>query len=296
MIKKFFFYSLIFLILPLLLNNCSKGPIVTDIVKGIYDSNKINKKNKSKKIKIVTGDTLASISKKYKVTKKELIRFNKIKYPYILKPGNLIKIPEPKSYKIKKGDTLYKIARCNFTNISEIKDKNNNINEKKLIVGSILNLPYFSINKCKLKNKKNAKKNNIKKRYIKSEEIFIWPVQGSIITNFGIQKGGRKNDGINIISVKGNPVRAAMDGKVIYRGNELLAWGNLIIIKHKNNWTTAYAHLDKLLVRKGEIIRTGDIIASVGATGNVDKTQLHFQVRKNSKPLDPIKFLKKPKY
>ena len=145
-----------------------------------------------------------------------------------------------------------------------------------------------------MKNQKFAKKNNTKKIPIKSEQIFIWPVQGSIIVNFGKQKGGRKNDGINIISVKGNPVRAAMSGKVIYRGNELLAWGNLIIIKHKNNWTTAYAHLDKLLVKKGEVIKTGDIIASVGATGNVDKTQLHFQIRKNSKPLDPIKFLKKP--
>ena len=89
-------------------------------------------------------------------------------------------------------------------------------------------------------------------------------------------------------------MRAALNGKVIYRGNELLAWGNLIIIKHKNNWTTAYAHLDKLLVKKGEIVKTGDIIASIGSTGNVNKSQLHFQVRKNSKPLDPIKFLKKP--
>ena len=288
--KIFFLYTLIFCILSLLFNNCSKGPIVTDIVKGIYDSNEINKKTKSKKIKIITGDTLDYFSKKYKVTKKELIRFNKIKYPYILKPGKFIKIPVSKRYKIKKGDTLYKIAKCSSTNVLEIKDKNTNLNEKKLIVGSVINLPYYSIDNCKLKSKKIAKKN----RSIKSKEIFIWPVQGSIITYFGKQKGGRKNDGINIISVKGNPVRAAMTGKVIYRGNELLAWGNLIIIKHKNNWTTAYAHLDKLLVKKGEIIKTGDIIASVGATGNVDKSQLHFQVRKNSKPLDPMKFLKKP--
>ena len=284
----FFFFSLFF-------SNCSKGPIVTDIVKGVYDINEVNKKTISKKIKIVTGDTLDSISKKYKVTKKEIIRFNKIKYPYILKPGKFIKIPGPKRYKIKKGDTLYKIAKCRSINILEIKNKNTNINEKKLIVGSVINLPYYSINKCNLKNQKIAKKNKItKKKSIKSKEIFIWPVQGRVIAYFGKQKGGRKNDGINIISVKGNPVRAAMSGKVIYRGNELLAWGNLIIIKHKNNWTTAYAHLDKLLVKKGEIIKTGDIIASVGTTGNVDKSQLHFQVRKNSKPLDPIKFLKKP--
>ncbi len=292
--KKTFFYLLMFCCLSLLFNNCSKGPIVTDIIKGVYDSSEINKKTKSKKIKIVTGDTLNTISKKYEVTKKELIRFNKIKYPYILKPGTFIKIPVSKRYKIKKGDTLYKIAKCSSTNIFEIKNKNTNIDEKRLIVGSVINLPYYSIYKCNLENKKIAKKNKIIKKSIKSKEIFIWPVQGSIITNFGKQKGGRKNDGINIISVKGNPVRAAMSGKVIYRGNELLAWGNLIIIKHKNNWTTAYAHLDKLLVKKGETIKTGDIIASVGATGNVNKSQLHFQVRKNSKPLDPIKFLKKP--
>ena len=292
--KNFFLYTPVLCIFLLLFNNCSKGPIVTDIVKGVYDSSEINKKTKSKKIKIVTGDTLDSISKKYEVSKKELIRFNKIKYPYILKPGKFIKIPVSKRYKIKKGDTLYKIAKCSSTNVLEIKNKNTNLNEKKLIVGSVINLPYYSIDNCKLKSKKIAKKNRSIKKSIKSKEIFIWPVKGSIITYFGKQKGGRKNDGINIISVKGNPVRAAMTGKVIYRGNELLAWGNLIIIKHKNNWTTAYAHLDKLLVKKGEIIKTGDIIASVGATGNVDKSQLHFQVRKNSKPLDPMKFLKKP--
>ena len=292
--KKTFFYLFIFFILSLLLSNCSKGPIVTDIVRGIYDNKEINNNTKSKNIKIVTGDSLDSLSKKYKVTKKELIKFNKIKYPYILKPGKFIKIPAPKRYKIKKGDTLYKIAKCSSTNILEIRNKNTHINEKKLMVGSVINLPYYSRYKCSLKNKKITKKNIITKKPIKSKEIFIWPVQGSIITYFGKQQGGRKNDGINIISVKGNPVRAAMSGKVIYRGNELLAWGNLIIIKHKNNWTTAYAHLDKLLVKKGEVIKTGDIIASVGETGNVDKSQLHFQVRKNSKPLDPIKFLKKP--
>jgi Membrane proteins related to metalloendopeptidases len=94
------------------------------------------------------------------------------------------------------------------------------------------------------------------------------------------------------LSAKGNPVRAALEGKVIYRGNELPAWGNLILIKHKNNWTTAYAHLDKFLVKIGDNVKTGDIIGSVGATGNVKQYQLHFQVRRNSKPLNPIQYLK----
>ena len=291
--KKRFLFLYLILIFSMLLNNCSKGPIVTDIVKGVYDNIDKNKKNNSKKIKILTGDTINSISKRYRISKKELIKFNKIKPPYILKPGKFLKIPSPKRYKVRKGDTLYKIAKCNSVNILEIKNKNIKVNEKKLIVGSIINLPYYALNNCKFKNKKTVK-NKIQSRSITSEQIFSWPVLGTTITYFGKQKGGRKNDGINIISVKGNPVRAALSGKVIYRGNELLAWGNLIIIKHKNNWTTAYAHLDKLLVKKGEMVKTGDIIASVGSTGNVDKSQLHFQVRKNSKPLDPIKFLKNP--
>ena len=80
---------------------------------------------------------------------------------------------------------------------------------------------------------------------------------------------------------------------MIYSGNELPAWGNLILIKHKNGWTTAYAHLDKVLVKLGEKVSTGNIIGSVGATGNVAKYQLHFQVRKNSKPVNPRNYLKR---
>ena len=126
-----------------------------------------------------------------------------------------------------------------------------------------------------------------------SAGIFKWPVVCNVIRNFGKQKGGRRNDGINIMSVNGIPVRAALSGKVIYKGNELPAWGNLILIKHKNDWTTAYAHLEKFLVNKGDNVRTGDIIGSVGSTGNVVNSQLHFQVRKKSKPLDTLRFLKK---
>ena len=155
--KIFFFYIFIFFVLSQFLSNCSKGPIVTDIVKGVYDGIEVNKKTKSKKIKIVTGDTLDSISKKYQVTKKELLKFNKIKYPYILKPGKFIKIPASKRYKIKKGDTLYKIAKCNSINILEIKNKNIKIDEKRLIVGSAINLPYYSIDNCKIINQKIAK-------------------------------------------------------------------------------------------------------------------------------------------
>ena len=123
------------------------------------------------------------------------------------------------------------------------------------------------------------------------KRIFKWPTTGKVIATFGIKQSGRRNDGINIKAPEGSPVRAAKSGKVIYRGNELPAWGNLVLVKHENGWTTAYAHLEKFLVNVGADISTGDILGAVGKTGNVDDYQLHFQVRKNSKPLDPLKFL-----
>ena len=277
-----------------LLSNCTKGPTVTDIVKGIYKKETIKNKYKSIKIKVLTGDTLKSLSKKNQVTVKELIKFNKIKPPYIIKPGKFIKIPVAKKYKIKKGDTLYYIANCHQIKIEEIKAKNSKIVDKKLLVNRYIKLPYYVSNKCNNQRTRKKSYKNSKADTVNSVGIFNWPVNGIITAKFGKQKGGRRNDGINILSAKGNPVRAALNGIVIYRGNELPAWGNLILIKHKNNWTTAYAHLESFLVDKGEIVKTGDVIGSIGSTGNVLENQLHFQVRKNSKPLDPMKFLKKP--
>ncbi len=285
---------LILAILILFFSNCTKGPTVTDIVRGIYKAENNKANNATKRIRIITGDTLYSISQKYKITIKEIIEFNNIKAPYVLKPGRFLNIPKAKKYKIVKGDTLFKIANCHKISVEEIKIKNSRLREKKLLVSKIINLPYYAVNRC---NFKKYKKNNTlpnKAKGALSKGIFEWPTKGTLITKYGKQKGGRRNDGINILSAKGNPVRAALQGKVIYKGNELPAWGNLILIKHRNNWTTAYAHLEKFLVNKGEIVKTGDIIGSVGSTGNVEGYQLHFQVRKNSKPLDPLKYLKNP--
>ena len=258
------------------------------IEKGVF-SGKNHIFNKSRKIKVITGDTVKSISKKYNISIKEIIKSNKLKPPYVLKPGTTIILPKHKKYKIKKGDTLYKIAECSLVSVEDLKQRNRNLNEKKLMVGKVIKVPYFA----ELKNcKKFPKKNKIKKQQkVILKKIFKWPTSGKVIATFGNKKSGRRNDGINIKAPEGSPVRVAKSGKVIYRGNELPAWGNLILVKHENGWTTAYAHLDKFFVNLGAKLKTGDILGAVGKTGNVDDYQLHFQVRKNSKPLDPLKFL-----
>ncbi|MEQ9332770.1 MAG: peptidoglycan DD-metalloendopeptidase family protein [Thalassobaculum sp.] len=116
---------------------------------------------------------------------------------------------------------------------------------------------------------------------------FLWPVDGRVIAGFGPREGGLHNDGINIAADQGTQVRAAENGVVVYAGNELRGFGNLLLIKHADGWTTAYAHADKLLVRRGDRVKRGQPIATVGQTGNVDRPQLHFEIRRGPRAVDP---------
>ncbi len=122
---------------------------------------------------------------------------------------------------------------------------------------------------------------------------FSWPLRGKLVGSFGAAGKGLHNDGINIAAPAGTQVRAADNGVVAYAGNELKGFGNLLLIKHADGWTTAYAHNDKLLVKRGDQVKQGQVIASVGRTGNVDSPQLHFEVRKGTQAMDPMEFLAK---
>ena len=120
---------------------------------------------------------------------------------------------------------------------------------------------------------------------------FVWPVQGPILSTFGSKGQGLSNDGINIGAPKGAPVVAAAGGMVVYAGNEMKGFGNLILIRHQGGWVTAYAHLDRIIATKDSIVAAGDMIATVGKTGNVPSAQLHFEVRHNGKTVDPSKLI-----
>lgn len=123
--------------------------------------------------------------------------------------------------------------------------------------------------------------------------LFSWPVQGRIIAEYGPSENGTRNDGINIAVSAGAAVRAAENGVVAYAGNELKGFGNLLLIKHSGGWMTAYAHNEALDVQKGQAVKKGQIIAKAGQTGNVDKPQLHFEIRKGSGAVNPMDYLEK---
>jgi murein DD-endopeptidase MepM/ murein hydrolase activator NlpD len=120
---------------------------------------------------------------------------------------------------------------------------------------------------------------------------FLWPVRGHILATYGSKSDGTHNDGINIAAPRGTAVQAVDAGVVAYTGNELRGYGNLVLVKHANGWISAYAHCDVILVKRGEKVGRGQVIARVGSTGNVNEPQLHFELRRGQHAVDPREFM-----
>jgi murein DD-endopeptidase MepM/ murein hydrolase activator NlpD len=120
---------------------------------------------------------------------------------------------------------------------------------------------------------------------------FRWPVRGRINSRFGEKVNGAPNDGINLAVPEGTPIKAADDGVVAYAGNELKGYGNLVLVRHANGYVSAYANASELMVKRGDAVKRGQVIAHAGQTGNVTSPQLHFEIRKGSTPVDPMQFL-----
>ena len=120
---------------------------------------------------------------------------------------------------------------------------------------------------------------------------FRWPVRGRVIVAFGPKPNGVQNDGINLAVPEGTPIKAAEDGVVAYAGSELKGYGNLVLVRHSNGFVTAYAHASDILVKRGETVKRGQVIAHAGQTGNVTSPQLHFEIRKGATPVDPSQYL-----
>jgi murein DD-endopeptidase MepM/ murein hydrolase activator NlpD len=123
------------------------------------------------------------------------------------------------------------------------------------------------------------------------QPAFRWPLRGRVINNFGAKVNGAANDGIDLAAPEGTPVRAADDGVVAYAGNELKGYGNLVLVRHANGFVTAYANASELMVKRNDQVHKGQVIAKSGQTGTAANPLLHFEVRKNSAPVDPIQYL-----
>ncbi len=264
-------------------------------------------------IQVKKGDTLYSIAQRYSIPLKDLIQVNNLHPPYTLKIGQTLRLPTAQYHIVQKGDTLYSISRQHNVDITSLSRVNNlhppytlHVGQKLLLSGTISgnsrNYQTTSQKSAQTATNQPVSKNVSAKNATSVRQTaytppknrtakFLWPVKGTVISNFGVMGKGRKNDGINIKAARGSDVKAADKGTVAYAGNELKGFGNLILIKHTDGWITAYAHNDKLVVKKGQTVAKGEKIATVGSTGSVDSPQLHFEVRAGKKAVDPRKYL-----
>ena len=201
---------------------------------------------------------------------------------------------------VKSGDTLFGIARRFGVSVQKMVEINNLGLNNVIFTGQVLKIPKISgSNSVTLNSNKNLKivtlpqpKPDIFKTSSRILKVkFYSPLDGTIITKFGIKSDGVMNEGIYIEADYGTIVKSSADGEVIFVGSDLKDFGKLLIIKHSEDLITSYAHLSKIYVHEGEIITRGQPIAEVGSSGRVTKSQLYFEIRQDNEALDPITYL-----
>ena len=202
---------------------------------------------------------------------------------------------------VKQGQTLYFIARAYNINVNRLQRVNRVHDPTKIKIGARLWIPgarkVLEVdsrgNNRKIVKRKGRRKNVLPRKGIKVEKGFlIWPLKGQLTSKFG-NRNGRHHDGIDIGARKGTPIFAAADGKVMFSGWGPTGYGKMIIIRHKKNLTTVYAHNLHNHVHKNQIVKKGQRIASVGNTGRSTGPHLHFEVRNESDPQNPLNYLSK---
>ena len=122
---------------------------------------------------------------------------------------------------------------------------------------------------------------------------FIWPARGKLVWDLCSDGSERRFDGINIAVREGTPVKAVADGFVAYAGSELKGFGNIVLISHGGGWVTAYAYASRLLVKRSDRVQRGQRIALSGRSPGTDAPMLHFEIRRDSSPIDPLRVLPK---
>lgn len=191
-------------------------------------------------------------------------------------------------YIVRKGDTLGEIAQCFRTRWYYISSRNKIKNPNIIKPGQKLIIPARPAKASSSKAKKSASKPARPPTRAKSGVAWTWPAKGKIIRKFSPKGSGKQ--GIAISGKMGQKIVSAASGKVVYSGEGLVGYGRLIIVQHKKDFLTAYAHNDRLLVKEGQSVKKGQTIAHMGKTA-AKTPRLHFEIRYKGKAVDPLKYL-----
>lgn len=254
------------------------------------------------------GDTLSGIADRCGVRWLDLAAENNLSAPYTLRDGQVLLMPgAARTYTVRRGDNLYRIAVSHGMSLQELASINAIPAPYTIYPGQELQLsgtarpvqtasatppapsqrPAQTPPPASQPAQQPAQQPS---QPAAGAPQFRWPHSGEVIANFGAQPGGRRNDGIKIAASVGEPVRAAAAGEVVYAGNELQGYGELVLLRH-GDWVTAYAHNSVLRVSVGQQVEAGAVIAEAGSTGSANRVQVHFEIRRGVTPVNPLEYL-----
>ena len=272
--------TLLVIVITLTMAGCASptGPAPVSSISKFSKKSAYPVKLTGKRYRVKKGDTLYSIAFSAGIPAKKLSKINRIPPPYVIYPGNWLSLVAVKS----------PITIVNKKNVSKKWHKKLDSQKKDTYSKSVIK-PKRSTKKPKKKIKVVSSVSN-KDNYAKKISKWIWPAKGRVVSAYSATKQGNK--GIDIAGNKGSNIVASAAGKVVYAGNALRGYGNLIIIKHNEKYLSAYAHNETIFVKEKQRIKQGQIIAKMGDT-EAQRVQLHFEIRFRGKSVNPANYLPK---
>ncbi|MCW5725414.1 MAG: M23 family metallopeptidase [Maricaulaceae bacterium] len=265
-----------------------------------------------------SGDTLSEIAQRCGVRMGDLAAANGLSAPFRLREGQTLTMPRPAVHVVQTGENLYRIGLRYGVDYQDLGALNGIPPPYHVRTGQEIRLPGGAQVRAAATPAARPQSTPARNTAASSSGAaattavtattrpapadpppppassaprFDWPLRGQIVSTFGPKPDGRRNDGVNIRANEGDPVRASADGVVVYAGDELQGYGNLVLVRHEGGWVTAYAHNRRLRVSEGDRVTRGQVIAEAGSTGSVDTTQLHFEIRRGVTPEDPMRHL-----
>ena len=225
---------------------------------------------------VKAGDTLGGIANRESVPRILIAEANRLEPPYVLRVGQKLLIPRTRHHTVKEGDTGFAIAMDYGVPWSQIAVANGLAEDGPLPLGKRLLIPTVLAQPERPAT-------------TPASSAFAWPLKGDLRRKYASRDGaGDYHDGIDILADKGTAVRAARAGTVIFADDEPNQFGKLVIVDHGGGWHSIYGSLDRITVKKGESIKQGERLGLVGNTSVTRETELHFELRRDGKPVDPL--------
>ena len=235
------------------------------------------------------NESLYDIAARYQVPLRALIDQNRLEPPYALTPGRELELPPPRMHTIARGESLEDVARRYNVDPRSLALLNRMQAPYRVRQGDRIVLPAMARAYAGVPPAESRQSASSQDAPNPNARL-AWPLHGEIVSRFGAQPGGGRLDGVEIAGREGSPILAAADGDVVYAGSDLDAYGTLILVRHADNYVTAYGYARRALVREGQRVRAGEPIAELGQRPD-GRARLLFQVRQGASAVDPAPLL-----